>query len=319
MAVFTKIPTPTLHSFIAGYTLGPLVEASEIAEGIENTNYLIRTATTRAILTLFEKRVPPDDLPFFMGYMQHLAGKGIACPTPIPDAKGAILHQLCGKHAAMVTFLNGKQTPQITPVHCAGLGAKAAQMHLAGADFSFTRVNGLSPAGWETLVAANTPRADSIVSGLAALLQQEYAELHAQWPKDTALPRGAVHADLFPDNVFFDGDTLCGVIDFYLACTDFYAYDLAICVNAWCFDAAHVFQPDRAAAMVEAYQKIRPLSAAEKTAFLLLLRGAALRFLLTRTYDLLNHPEGALVTPKDPLEYRNKLVFFKNNPAAIRL
>jgi homoserine kinase type II len=241
--------------------------------------------------------------------MDHLAARGFRCPTPIHGRDGQALRELCGRPAAIISFLEGLWPRTILAAHCVGVGDVLARLHLAGGDFTGTRVNALSLPGWHALFDQIGGRADEVEAGLAGEIAAELAALDALWP--TALPAGVVHADLFPDNVFFRDEAVSGVIDFYFACADFYAYDLAICLNAWCFDPAFQFVPDHARNLVTAYRKVRPLDRAEAEALPVLARGAALRFLLTRLYDWLNPQEGALVRPKDPREYLAKLRFHR--------
>lgn len=319
MAVYTDVPDDELRAFIADYAIGDVVSCKGIAEGVENSNYLLRTDSGTYILTLYEKRVAPADLPFFLALMDHLAGKGIACPTPIHGRDGVALRHLCGRPAALVSFLDGLWPRRIDPHHCAALGGALAKLHLAVLDFPMSRPNNLSVAGWRGLFEACRHRADEVKVGLAAEIADELAALEAAWPQ--ALPTGIIHADLFPDNVFFRGHDLSGVIDFYFACTDFFAYDLAICLNAWCFETDGSFNVTKARLLLANYRKVRPLIPEEFAALPLLARGSALRFLLTRLYDLLNHPPGAFVKPKNPLEYLQKLRFHRgvSDPAAYGL
>ena len=307
MAVYTEVPDGDLAQFIAEYDLGEAVSCKGIAEGVENSNYLLRTTKGTFILTLYEKRVRLEDLPFFIGLMQHLAGKGLNCPTPITDRNGQALKTLCGRPAALISFLEGMWPRRPTEKHCQALGAALADFHLKGRDFVMRRPNDLSVEGWRKLVAATEARADEVEPGLRDKLAAEFAYLESHWPKD--LESGVIHADLFPDNVFFLGERLSGIIDFYFACTDFVAYDLAVCLNAWCFQPDFSFNVTKAKLMFESYRKVRPIPEAEMQAMPLLARGAALRFLLTRLYDWLNHPPGAFVKPKDPMEYIRKLRF----------
>jgi homoserine kinase type II len=307
MAVYTDVTDADLEAFMAQYELGCVLSFKGIAEGVENSNFLLHTDCGSFILTLYEKRVRPADLPFFLGLMEHLAERGFPSPTPIAGRDGIALRELCGKKAAVISFMEGLSPRGIQPHHCLGLGRVLAQMHLAGADFGLRRPNDLSLAGWRGLIAAIGDAADGIAAGLRAMLDAELRYLAAQWPDD--LPQGTIHADLFPDNVFFRGHEVSGVIDFYFACTDALAYDFAICINAWCFDEDHRFQPERAAEMAAAYQAVRPLTSAEKVAMPILARGAALRFLLTRSFDWLNRQPGAFVKPKDPKEYLARLRF----------
>jgi len=319
MAVYTEVTDDDVAAFLAAYDLGEVVSLKGIAEGVENSNYLLSTTRGSYILTLYEKRVDRDDLPYFIGLMEHLAARGIKCPTPIRGRDGKALRELCGRPAAIVTFLEGLWPKRITPRHCELLGGALAEMHLAGRDFPMHRRNDLSLGGWRKLLDDCAPRADEVAPGLAGELERELAVLAQAWPSD--LPEGVIHADLFPDNVFFRGDALSGFIDFYFACNDFLAYDLAICLNAWCFEADDAFNATKARRLLQAYRRVRSLSDVELEALPLLARGSALRFLLTRLFDWLNHPEGAFVAPKDPLEYLRKLRFHREvrGPAAYGL
>jgi homoserine kinase type II len=310
MAVYTDVPDEELRAFIAEYDIGEVVSCKGIAEGVENSNYLLRTETSTFILTLYEKRVAPADLPFFIALMEHLASHGIACPTPIKARDGAALRRLCGRPAALVSFLDGMWPRRIHPFHCAALGEALARLHLAGANFPLRRPNNFSVTGWRQLFDACRARAHEVRPGLAEELGQELDALEREWPQH--LPEGVIHADLFPDNIFFRGEAVSGLIDFYFACTDFLAYDLAICLNAWCFESDGSFNITKARLMLASYRAVRPLDAAEFTALPLLARGSALRFLLTRLDSWLHHPAGAFVRPKDPLEYLQKLRFHRS-------
>jgi homoserine kinase type II len=307
MAVYTDVAVEELSSFLSAYDLGDLLAYKGIAEGVENSNFLLHTSRGYFILTLYEKRVAAADLPFFLGLMEHLAARGLNCPQPVKTRAGEALGTLAGRPAAIVTFLDGMWIRRPSAAHCAGLGRALAELHLAGADFPLRRANALSVAGWRTLYAAAEARADAVQNGLASVIAAELGILAARWPRN--LPQGVIHADLFPDNVFFLGEKLSGLIDFYFACTDTLAYDVAICLNAWCFEADHSYNVTKGRALLAAYAARRPLSAAELDALPLLARGAATRFLLTRLVDWLNVPPGALVKPKDPLEYHRKLRF----------
>ncbi len=307
MAVYTEVSDEDLTAFIVEYDVGRVASYKGIAEGVENSNYLLQTDHDTFILTLYEKRVARGDLPYFLGLMDHLAEKGIACPTPIHGRDGEALRELCGRPAAIVTFLQGMWPRRITPRHCQLLGTAMAEMHIAGQDFPMTRSNDLSVQGWRPLFELSADRADEIESGLAELLAAELDVLESGWP--TGLPAGVIHADLFPDNVFFLEDRLSGLIDFYFACNDFFAYDLAICLNAWCFEPDGSFNITKARQMLSAHRRVRPLTVGELERLPLLARGSALRFLLTRLHDWLNHPEGAFVQPKNPREYLQKLRF----------
>ncbi len=312
MAVYTEVSDEELGTFLSAYDVGSLRSYKGIAEGVENSNFLLQTDKGSYILTLYEKRVAPQDLPFFLGLMDHLAAKGIACPTPIHGRDGQALRSLAGRPAAMVSFLNGMSPRRILPAHCAGLGRGMAQMHLAAEGFKLTRANSLSLDGWQRLYGETKTLANDVAPGLEGLIEAEVAWLTANWPAAESLPRGIIHADLFPDNVFFLNDKLSGVIDFYFACHDRLAYDLAICLNAWCFEPDGMFNISKARSMLSAYRDVRPITDAELTALPMLARGAALRFLLTRLYDWLNRPEGAWVKPKNPMEYVQKLRFHQS-------
>ncbi|MEQ8355044.1 MAG: homoserine kinase [Kiloniellaceae bacterium] len=307
MAVYTEVSAEEIENFAAEYGLGEVLSFKGIAEGVENSNYLLHTAEGHYILTLYEKRVAAADLPFFLGLMEHLAARGIDCPVPLHGRDGKALRQLCGRPAALISFLEGLWPRRIQTFHCAALGGAMARLHLAGADFSLRRENALSVAGWRPLLDPCRARADEVQPGLAQALEQELTFLEASWPD--ALPAGVIHADLFPDNVFFRGAKLSGLIDFYFACNDYFAYDLAICLNAWCFEQDNAFNVTKARMLLKSYSNERPFSEAELAALPLLARGSALRFLLTRLYDWLHHPPGAFVKPKDPLEYWKKLQF----------
>jgi homoserine kinase type II len=307
MAVYTDVVAEELGEFLSGYDLGELLAYKGIAEGVENSNYLVHTSRGYFILTLYEKRVDRQDLPFFIGLMEHLAKAGINCPQPVKNRAGEALGALAGRPAAIVTFLEGMWIRRPAPWHCAAVGEVLARLHLAGGSFAMTRPNALSLAGWPPLFMAAAARADSLQPDLGATIARELDHLGAAWPDD--LPMGVIHGDLFPDNVFFLGNALSGVIDFYFACTDALAYDVAICLNAWCFEPDHSFNVTKGRALLQGYAKVRPPSEAESAALPTLARGAALRFLLTRLVDWLNVPPGALVRPKDPLEYLRKLRF----------
>ncbi len=309
MAVYTPVEQDDLLEFLDAYDLGEVIAFKGIAEGVENSNFFLETEHGRYILTLYEKRVDPADLPFFIGLMDHLAAVGLPCPIPVRGRDGEPLRRLNDRPAAIISFLKGMspQRPHVT--HCAELGRALARFHKAGADFAIKRPNSLSVQGWRRLLDATTGRADEVKPGLGEDLEAEYADLAAHWPHD--LPQGVIHADLFPDNVFFIGDKLSGLIDFYFACNDAFVYDIAICLNAWCFERDNSLNVTKARALLSAYESVRPLSLAERDTLPLLARGACLRFLLTRLYDWLNHPEGAMVTPKDPLEYWQRLRFHR--------
>ncbi|GLK82215.1 homoserine kinase [Ancylobacter defluvii] len=311
MAVYTDVPPEELEAFLSTYELGRLRAFKGIAEGVENSNFLLQTEAGSFILTLYEKRVNPDDLPFFIGLMQHLANRGIDCPQPVRNRDGVALGRLAGRPALIATFLLGTSVRRPSVANCAALGTALAGLHQAGADFTaFSRVNALSVVGWRPLYEQAESRADTVAPGLAALIADELSVLEPGWP--VGLPAGVIHADLFPDNVFFTDDRLSGLIDFYFACNDTLAYDVAICLNAWCFEADGAYNQTKGRALLAGYQAVRPLSPAEIAALPMLCRGAALRFLLTRLVDWLNVPPGALVRPHDPREYLRKLRFHRS-------
>jgi len=310
MAVYTDVSAEELADFLSRYDVGELLSYKGIAEGVENSNFLLHTSRGAYFLTLYEKRVAVGDLPFFLGLMAHLAQHGITCPQPVRNRAGETLGTLAGRPAAIIDFLEGVWPRRPSVVHCTAIGEALAKMHVAGGDFAMSRPNALSVAGWRPLFEAMAPCADEIQSGLRDQLATELAFLEGAWPK--ALVTGVIHADLFPDNALFLGEQLSGLIDFYFACNDVLAYDLAICLNAWCFEADHSFNVTKARALLNAYCRARPLSPDEQEALPLLARGAAIRFLLTRSVDWLNVPPGALVKPKDPLEYLRKLRFHQS-------
>jgi homoserine kinase type II len=310
MAVYTEVGEDELAKFLAGFDLGEMMSLKGIAEGVENTNYLLHTKRGYFILTLYEKRVKKEDLPFFIGLMEHLAARGINCPQPVKNKNGVALGELAGRPATLVTFLEGLWIRRPNVSHCQALGEAMAALHKAGDGFKLRRANALGYASWKGLALSVSGRADEIAPDLAALIKEEASEIEKAWPK--GLPEGVIHADLFPDNVFFLGKKLSGLIDFYFACNDLLAYDIAICLNAWCFEVDGSFNVTKGRALLSGYNNVRKLSAKEIAALPLLARGASLRFLLTRTIDWLNVPPGALVRPKDPVEYQKKLNFHRS-------
>ena len=310
MAVYTDVTADDLTDFLSRYQIGELRSYKGIAEGVENSNFLLHTSAGNFILTLYEKRVAANDLPFFLGLMEHLAARGITCPQPVKNRQGGVLGKLAGRPAAIVTFLDGLWIRRPNPGHCAAVGEALARLHLAGMDFPNKRANALSIESWRALYAQAKERGDSVRPGLCAEIAKELDALDKSWPRD--LPDGVIHADLFPDNVFFLGDRLSGLIDFYFACTDTLAYDVAVCLNAWCFEPDHSYNVTKGRALLRSYANVRALSAAERAALPMLARGAAMRFLLTRLVDWLAVPDGALVKPKDPLEYFRKLRFHQS-------
>ena len=306
MAVYTEVSDEALADFLRDYEIGSVVAFRGIAEGVENSNYSLRTTTGDYILTLYEKRVDPAELPWFLGLMEHLAKRGITCPLPVHGRDGAALRILCGRQAAITTFLPGVWPRRVRPEHCAPVGDALAALHLAGTDYAPTRTNALGPAGWQPLLA-RCGGGEQVQPGLLSELHGSLDSILADWP--FGLPVGHIHADLFPDNVFFLEGQVSGLIDFYFAATDILAYDIAICLNAWCFEPDRSFNVTKARTMLTAYAARRPLSGAERAALPVLCRGAAIRFLLTRLYDWINTPSGALVVRKDPIEYLRRLRF----------
>jgi len=315
MAVYTQVSDEALAAFLAEYDLGAPLSFKGIAEGVENSNYYLETEKGRYILTLFEKRVNAADLPYFVALKQHLASRGFPCPEPIPARDGAALRTLEGRPALVVSFLEGLSPRRPNVAQCRGLGEGMARMHLALADFAMVRENSLGPAAWPRLWAGREADADALQPGLGALISGDLADIAAAKPQSLVLPRGTIHADLFPDNAFFLGDTFTGAIDFYFACTDALAYDLAVCLNAWAFEdgggASLDYNFSKGAALIAGYESVRPLEPAEREALPVLARGAALRFFLTRFVDWYSTPAGALVRPKNPLEYAGRLAFHR--------
>jgi homoserine kinase type II len=314
LAVYTEVPDDQLIDFIAGYDVGEVTAFKGIAEGVENSNYFLATEKGQFILTLYEKRVAPEDLPFFVGLVEHLADSGIHCPMPVHDKQGQAIRDLCGRPAAIFTFLDGIAVRRPKPLHCELVGRTLGSLHLAGEGFALSRVNALGLKGWRPLFQSFADEAGEIAPDLGNLIAGELDHLEANWPDD--LPQGVIHADLFPDNIFFRQGDVSGVIDFYFACNDAFGYDLAIALNAWCFEADHSFNITKGRALFRGYQSVRTLTDAERDMMPLLARGAALRFLLTRAYDWLNTADDAFVKPKDPMEYARRLRFHRSVDSA---
>src|ERR1700761_794972 len=309
MAVYTDVSFEDLEALLSNYDIGSPRSFKGIAEGVENSNFHLQTDRGGYILTLYEKRVSVGDLPFFLGLMEHLALHGIACPQPVRDKSGKNWMTLNGKPAALLTFLEGVSLRKPDVTHCAAAGDALARLHAAGQGFAITRPNSLGPAGWRKLATDTKERADTVQTGLAALIETTLNELSA-WP--SGLPSGVIHADLFPDNVLFVDGKISGLIDFYFACNDALAYDIAVMLNAWCFEGDGAFNITKGKALLGAYRQQRELTAEEIAALPMLARGAALRFLLTRLYDWLNPDPTALVRPKDPRDYVKRLRFHRN-------
>jgi homoserine kinase type II len=309
MAVYTDVSFEELKLFLGGYDLGEAHVFKGIAEGVSNSNYFLQTSTGTFILTLYEIRVEAGDLPFYLGLMEHLARRGIPCPVPVRSRNGSVTGTLNGRPAAILTFLDGVSFRRPTPDHCHRAGSAMAQFHAAGADFDQRRANALGPQGWRILANDCAASADSVVPGLRSLIEDELTVLNSNWPRN--LPEGAIHADLFPDNVLFVNDRISGIIDLYFACNDALAYDLAVALNAWCFESDGAFNITNARSLIAGYETRRALQSEERKALPVLCRGAALRFLLTRLYDWINHNPAALVRPKDPKEFLRRLRFHR--------
>ena len=310
MAVYTDINEDELTEFLSDYSIGALQSYRGIAEGVENSNFMLHTEAGRFILTLFEKRVKKEELPFYLELMNHLAGKGISCPKPVKRKDGKMIGELVGRPATIVSFLEGVWLRKPNVEHCREVGKGMAEMHLAGLDFPLKRKNSLSIEAWRPLWNLSRGRAEELASGLVKEIDKELDYLESNWPHD--LPQGVIHADLFNDNVFFLNDHMSGIIDFYFACTDMLVYDLVIALNAWCFERDYSYNVTKSEAMLKAYCAVRPLQQNEIDNILVLARGAAIRFFLTRLYDWFNTPANSLVVKKDPLEYWRKLNFFRD-------
>ena len=309
MAVYTDVSFEDLEKLLTEYDIGSPRSFKGIAEGVENSNFHLQTERGGYILTLYEKRVSADDLPFFLGLMEHLATRGIDCPQPVRNRAGKNSIVLNGRPAALLTFLDGVSLRKPDVMHCAQAGEALARLHAAGADFKPARRNALGVAGWKNLAADTRANADSVQAGLAALIETTLHEMN-EWP--TTLPTGIIHADLFPDNVLFIGGKVSGLIDFYFACNDAFAYDIAVMLNAWCFEQDGAYNITKGKSLLSAYRQHRELTVQEIEALPILARGAALRFLLTRLYDWLNPDPSALVRPKDPRDYVKRLRFHRN-------
>ncbi len=316
MAVYTQVSDEALAEFLSAYDLGAALAFKGIAEGVENSNYYLETERGRYILTLFEKRVNAADLPYFVALKQHLAGKGYPCPEPVMGRDGSALRTLEGRPAVIITFLDGLSPRRPNVRQCRALGEGLAKMHLALVDFAGVRENSLGPKSWAPLWAGRADDANALQAGLSDTVEAAFIQIVRARSSFADLPRGTIHADLFPDNAFFLGDQFSGAIDFYFACTDVLAYDLAVCLNAWAFDEGNAtdasrleFNFSKGAALIAGYQSVRPLSRAELDALPVLCLGSAMRFFLTRLVDWTSTPAGALVRPKNPLEYAARLAF----------
>jgi homoserine kinase type II len=307
LAVYTTITDRDVSAHLLDYDIGELESLKGIAEGVQNSNYFLSTSKGQYILTLYEQMVEETDLPFYIGLMEHLHDNGINCPQPMKMKNGKALSTLCGRPAAIVSFLKGVSVSQPLVQQCNQLGIMLAKMHLATKHFSMHLDNALNQSNWRAFYQRSNGRDKEIDENLPAAMRAELNFLDDNWPVN--LPSGVIHADLFPDNVFFLGETLSGFIDFYFAADDLLAFDLAICINAWCFDNDGSFNLRKSRALLKGYQSVRALEKEECDALPVLCRGASIRFLVTRIYDWLNVPEGALVTPHDPIIYLNRLQF----------
>jgi homoserine kinase type II len=312
MAVYTDITDEELEALLEDFDLGAPLAFKGIAEGVENSNFLLETQAGRFILTVFEKRVNEAELPFFLGLMRWLAEHDYPSAAPVRDRNGEMLKRVRGKPAVIVAFLSGLSVRRPTVAHCREAGEGLAWLHLASEGFPLTRGNDLGQAAWRPLFSRLATEAEALKPGLAATIDADLELLESRWPSD--LPTGVIHADYFPDNVFFQGPKFAAAIDFYFACVDAYAYDIAVALNAWCFEADGSFNITAARAMLAGYESRRPLTQAERAALPVLAHGAAMRFFLTRLADWGATPAGALVKPKDPLEYERKLAVHRSSP-----
>lgn len=305
MAVYTDISDAELEAFLARYDLGMALSFKGVAEGVENSNFLLETERGRYFLTIYERRARREDLPFFLGFMQHLAARGFPSATPIADRDGRLFGELRGKPAAIVSFLTGLSVRRPGTAHCREAGRGLAWLHDAAQGFALRRENDLGHDHWPAMFAGLRAEADALKPGLADVIAGDLARIAAGWP--AGLPDGVIHADYFPDNVFFHHAEFAGAIDFYFAAWDALAYDLGVALNAWCFEPDGSFNLTAARALVAGYESRRALAPEERAALPILAHGAALRFFLTRLHDWEATPAGALVRPKDPLEYERKL------------
>jgi len=310
MAVYTKLSENELMEFFSKYNLGKLLNYKEIKEGIENTNYFIQTGKGKFILTLYEKRVDEKDLPFFISLMRNLFDKNFPSPEPIINKNGSYISEILDKKAAVVSFLDGYAKKTLSPNNCYDIGIHTAKLHAITKDLTGKRENKLSINSWKKIYNKVEKDCSKIHPNLSKVIKKNLDEIEKNWPKN--IPAGIIHADLFPDNIFFKNEKLSGIIDYYFSCYDFYAFEIAICLNALCFEGINEnlsFNVTKAKKFIDGYSSIRKLTAEEKKCLKILCQGAAIRFLLTRVFDYLNLTQGALVKIKDPIEYLKRLEF----------
>ena len=311
MAVYSPIFKEDLEKFLQKYNIGSLIKFDGILEGIENTNYKVQTSEDEYILTIFEKRVDPSDLPFFINLKNHLVKKNFSCPKPIKNIEGEYINLLNDKNCVIISFLKGQKILKVENTHCKQVGKMLALFHEKSKDFKQKRDNTMSHNQWKDIFLKNKNAEKNQFNDIMPCINKELSFLKTAWPND--LPKGIIHADVFQDNVFFKNNEFSGLIDFYFSCNDFFAYDIALTINAWCFDIKAQFEKDKFFHLTQGYESIRQLTTIEKKHLSILLRGAALRILLTRIYDYIFHPDGAYVKPKDPKEYYSILQFHQNN------
>ena len=308
MAVYTRVNSKDISYIEKNYNIGKIKSFTGIKKGIENTNYLLKTENKKFILTLFEKRVQEKDLPFFMNLMEKLNKHKINCPEPQRNKKGGFLIKIKSKTASIVSFVEGKDKLKLNPKNCYEIGKNIAKLHIASKKIKLYRKNSLSLKDWPKLLSKIGNKSKIISPNLNGLMKNSFLEIKNKWPKN--LPYGIIHADLFIDNIFFKKNKFHGYIDFYFACNDFLMYEIAICINALCFDKKNnkfIFNKKKSSNLIKGYSKIRRFSEKEKKSLNVLCRGAALRYLLTRTYDYLNTPKSAIIKIKNPREYIQKL------------
>ena len=313
MAVYTQLNQSKIEEILSNYNLGKLDSFKGIEEGIENTNYFLSVNKKKLILTVYEKRVKSEDLPFFSNLMSSLNKANFKCPAPIINNSNDTITNFNGKKLMIVSFLEGKAKTNLSPANCKAIGIETARMHELTKNIKIKRQNDLSVNSWRNLFETVKDQCSKLHKDLPKLVEDSLNSVEKKWPKD--LPKGIIHADLFHDNIFFDKDKLSGIIDFYFSCEDFFAFEIAICFNALCFDGAKEnlsFNVTKAKNFIDGYSSIRKLSELEKQSINVLSQGAALRFLLTRVFDALNTVEGAMVKVKDPIEYLKRLEFHKN-------